>query len=61
MKTISKEYIILFNELTDACEKLTYLSSELHQLTRQLKSAQVRTEELFLEDDDTDSPSQTND
>jgi hypothetical protein len=60
MKTISKEYIILFNEMTEACEKLTNLSNELHQLSRQLMSAQIRTEELFLEDDDTDL-SQTND
>ena len=60
MKTISKEYVILFNEMTEACEKLTNLSNELHQLSRQLMSAQIRTEELFLEDDDT-NPSQTND
>lgn len=52
MKTISKEYIILFNEITDASTTLTKLTNELSKVTRQLMHAQQRTEEMFILDED---------
>ena len=61
MKTISKEYIVLFNEMTDAYEKLNDLSNELGKISRRLMYAQMHTEDLFLEDDSTDMLHQTED
>lgn len=44
MKTMSKEYSTLFNEITD-------VSEELSKLINRLMDAQKRTEEMFMEDD----------
>ena len=52
MKNMSKEYIVLFNEITDASETMAKLSNELCKVTRRLMYAQLRTEEMFLEEDD---------
>ena len=43
MPNISKEYLLLFNAITDAEESL-------HQLRQRLMSVQQRAEELFLEE-----------
>lgn len=61
MKTISKEYIVLFNEMTEACEKLNDLNNELGKISRRLMYAQMRTEEMFLEYDSTDMLHQAKD
>jgi len=53
MKTLSQEYLVLFNEITDASETLTKLSNELSKVTRRLMSAQMCAEELFIKDDST--------
>lgn len=45
MQTISKEYLLLFNTLTDAEEILRQLESRLAE-------AQRKAEELFLEEGD---------
>ena len=45
MKTISKEYLLLFNALTDTEEFL-------HQLRERLMDIQRQAEELFLEETD---------
>lgn len=45
MQTISKEYILLFNALTDAEEALRQLESRLIE-------AQQQAEELFLDKSD---------
>ena len=45
MKTISKEYLLLFNALTDAEESLRKLREQLMEIQRQ-------AEELFLEETD---------
>ena len=45
MKTISKEYLLLFNALTDAEEALCQLRERLMEIQRQ-------AEELFLEETD---------
>ena len=55
MKNMSKEYMVLFNEITDASETLAKLSDELCKVTRRLMYAQLRTEELFIEDNHIDS------
>ena len=47
MKTISKEYLLLFNALTDAEEALRKLREQLMEIQRQ-------AEELYLEG--TDAP-----
>ena len=47
MKTISKEYLLLFNALTDAEEALRHLREKLMEIQRQ-------AEELYLEE--TDAP-----
>jgi len=47
MKAMSKEYILLFNEVTDASETLTKLASELSTVTKRLMQAQQRTEETI--------------
>lgn len=52
MKAMSKEYILLFNEVTDASETLTRLTSELSKVTNRLMQAQQRTEEMFIEEAD---------
>lgn len=51
MQTITREYLLLFNTLTDAEETL-------HTLEARLMEAQRRAEELFLEHTDpgTQSP-----
>lgn len=51
MKTVSKEYLVLFNEITDASETLTKLTRELCDLSKRLLYAQQRAEELFIEED----------
>jgi len=43
MKTLSKEYGVLFNEITD-------VSKELVKLVRRLNDAQERTEAMYIED-----------
>lgn len=45
MKTISKEYLLLFNAVTDAEESL-------RQLREKLVAVQQQAEELFLEETD---------
>lgn len=45
MQTIAKEYLLLFNTLTDAEETL-------HRLEARLIEAQLQAEELFLENTD---------
>lgn len=45
MKTINKEYSILFNEITN-------VSEELKKLIQQLMYAQQCTEEMFMEQED---------
>ena len=45
MKTISREYLLLFNALTDTEEFL-------HQLQERLMDIQRQAEELFLEETD---------
>lgn len=46
MKTISKEYLLLFNAITDAEEALRQLRERLIDIQRQ-------AEELYLEETDT--------
>lgn len=48
MQTIAKEYLVLFNALTDA-------ETALRQMEERLMEAQRRAEELFLEAGDGDS------
>lgn len=48
MQTITKEYLLLFNTLTEAEETL-------HRLEARLMEAQRQAEELFLEGTDSDS------
>ena len=45
MKEITKEYLLLFNTITDAMESL-------ERLRRELEEAQRRAEELYLERED---------
>lgn len=45
MKTLSKEYLLLFNAVTDA-------EDELRQLREKLVAVQQQAEELFLEETD---------
>lgn len=47
MKSISKEYVLLFNAVTDAEETLCQLRERLMFIQRQ-------AEELFLEEDEED-------
>lgn len=47
MKSISKEYVLLFNAVTDAEETL-------RQLRERLMFVQRQAEELFLEEDEGD-------
>lgn len=47
MQTIAKEYLLLFNTLTDAEETL-------HKLEARLMEAQRQAEELFMENADPD-------
>ena len=49
MKTIPKEYSILFNEITDASKDLAQLNAEITKVLTRLMHAQQRTEEMFLE------------
>ena len=46
MKTISKEYLLLFNAVTDAEENL-------RELREKLMAVQRQAEELYLEETDT--------
>lgn len=46
MKTISREYLLLFNAMTDAEETLRQLRERLINIQRQ-------AEELYLEEEDT--------
>lgn len=50
MQSIAKEYLLLFNTLTDAEETL-------HRLESRLMEAQRQAEELFLEHTDPDMQS----
>lgn len=52
MKTMNKEYSLLFNEITDVSEELANLSIELSKVVRRLMYAQQRTEEMFLEEEE---------
>ena len=49
MKPISKEYLLLFNALSDT-------EAALDALRQQLMEAQQQAEELFLQDDAPDAP-----
>ena len=49
MNSLKKEYLFLFNALTDAEEAL-------QQLCRELMAAQQQAEELFLEEPETVPP-----
>ena len=49
MKTISKEYLLLFNAISDA-------ETVLRLLGEALIAAQQQAEELFLEDEEEDTP-----
>jgi len=51
MKTMSKEYVILFNEITDACEELAELSNQMSKVGRRLMHAQQLAEEMYITDD----------
>lgn len=48
MNAMSKEYITLFNEITD-------VSRELAKLVKRLMAAQLTTEEMFMKEDETDT------
>lgn len=48
MKTLTKEYSLLFNEITDVSEDLAMLTKNLTKLNRRLIIAQQRTEEMYL-------------
>lgn len=48
MQTIAKEYLFLFNTLTD-------VETSLRQMEERLMEAQRRAEELFLEAEEEDS------
>lgn len=48
MKTIAKEYLLLFNAITDA-------QATLRQLQEALMFAQQQAEELFLSDEEEDT------
>ena len=53
MNSLKKEYLFLFNALTDTEEAL-------QQLRRDLMAVQQQAEELFLSaEDDADAPSET--
>lgn len=52
MKTISKEYLLLFNAMTDAEEALRQLRERLINIQRQ-------AEELYLEESDTPDAADT--
>jgi hypothetical protein len=49
MKTMSKEYSTLFNEITDVSDALTQLTNDLSKIVRRLMHAQRITEEMFIE------------
>lgn len=49
MENLTKEYLLLFNAITDA-------ETALQELQCTLRSAQQRAEELYLESDGTDIP-----
>lgn len=50
MQKVSKEYLLLFNAITDAEESLRLLQARLID-------AQQKAEELFIEDEDSVPPS----
>ena len=52
MKTISKEYLLLFNAVTDAEENL-------RELREKLMAVQRQAEELFMEETDAAKPQKT--
>ena len=52
MKTMSKEYITLFNEVTDVSEELTKLTNDLSTVVSRLMYAQRITEEMFINDEE---------
>ena len=49
MSTISKEYLFLFNAITDTEETL-------HQLRQRLIAVQQQAEELFLQEEERQQP-----
>jgi hypothetical protein len=51
MKTLSKEYTTLFNEITDVSETLTTLTNELSNVIIRLMLVQELTEEIIIEDE----------
>jgi hypothetical protein len=51
MKTMGKEYSLLFNEITDVSEELVKLTNELSKVVRRLMYAQQCAEEMFIEDE----------
>lgn len=51
MKTMNKEYSILFNEITDVSEELVKLTNDLSNVVGRLMYAQQRTEEMFIEEE----------
>jgi hypothetical protein len=55
MKTMTKEYSILFNEITKVSEDLANVTSELTKVVLRLMLAQQQTEELFLDEEDTNA------
>ena len=52
MQKVSKEYLLLFNAITDAEESL-------RRLQARLIDAQQKAEELFITDDEADPPRRT--
>ena len=56
MKTMTKEYSILFNEITKVSEDLANVTSELTKVVLRLMLAQQQTEELFVNDEDANTP-----
>ncbi len=55
MKTINREYSLLFNEITNVSKDLNQLSNDISTILSQLMRAQQLTEEMFLEDEQTAS------
>lgn len=54
MKTMGKEYSTLFNEITDVSEELVKITNELSKVVRRLMYVQMLTEEMYIEDAETD-------
>lgn len=54
MKTMNKEYSVLFNEITDVSDELNKITNDISKVVRRLMLAQQRTEDLFMKEQETE-------